>query len=73
MIFWISFPYVADSWANLEGSQETSGIPAVFLLKTSILLFCAVLILQGISMAIHASLVLMGLEAPMPEEQHEGL
>ena len=73
MIFWISFPYVADSWANLEGSQETSGIPAVFLLKTSILLFSGVLILQGISMAIHASLVLIGVEAPMPEEQHEGL
>lgn len=73
MIFWVSFPYVADSWANLEGSQETSGIPAVFLLKTSILLFCAVLILQGLSMMVHAGLVLTGVEAPMAEERHEGL
>ena len=73
MIFWVSFPYVADSWANLEGSQETSGIPGVFVLKTSILLFSVVLILQGISMAIHACLVLSGAEAPVVQEQHEGL
>lgn len=73
MIFWVSFPYVADSWANLEGSQETSGIPAVFLLKTSILLFCTVLILQGLSMMVHAGLVLTDVEAPMAEERHEGL
>lgn len=73
MIFWVSFPYVADSWANLEGSQETSGIPGVFVLKTSILLFSVVLILQGISMAIHACLVLLGAEAPVVQEQHEGL
>src|SRR5712692_4607981 len=28
----LSSPYVARAWATLEGSRETSGLPAVFLL-----------------------------------------
>ena len=34
-------PYVARSWAILERSRETSGLPLVFLLKTLIPLFAA--------------------------------
>ena len=33
-IIWFSWPYVARSWAILERSRETSGLPLVFLLKT---------------------------------------
>lgn len=63
MIFWVSWPYVVNAWAVLEGSQEGRlGIPAVFLLKTVILVFAALLGLQAISLAIHASIRLAGLE-----------
>ena len=55
---WLSLPYVARSWAILERSRETSGIPAVFLLKTLIPLFALLLALQGISQAIRAVAVL---------------
>ncbi|NJO38235.1 MAG: TRAP transporter small permease subunit [Rhizobiales bacterium] len=63
MILWVSWPYVANAWAVLEGSQEGRlGIPAVFLLKTLILVFALLLALQAVSMAVHAGLRLSGLE-----------
>src|SRR5579863_2402364 len=54
----LSVPYVARSWAILEGSRETSGLPFVYLLKTLIPLFAALLGFQGIAQAIRAALVL---------------
>jgi TRAP-type mannitol/chloroaromatic compound transport system permease small subunit len=61
-LIYFSFPYVARSWALLEGSRETSGLPAVFLLKTLIPLFAALLALQGIAQALRATLTLAGVE-----------
>ena len=43
----LSWGYVADSWAVLEGSQEVGGVPAVFLLKTLIPLAALLLLLQA--------------------------
>ncbi len=54
VIFWYSFPYVAQSWRVLEGSRETSGIQAVFLLKSLLLCFAVLMALQGISMLLKA-------------------
>ena len=45
----IGIPYVSASWANLEGSFETSGLQIVFILKSFFLLFALTLSLQGIS------------------------
>jgi TRAP-type mannitol/chloroaromatic compound transport system permease small subunit len=59
-ILYFSWAYVARSWAILEGSREASGLPFVFLLKTLIPVFAAMLILQGIAQAIRASAVLSG-------------
>ena len=68
----ISWPYVSNSWAILESSRESSGIPGVFLLKTAIIAFAVQIGLQGISMTIHSILAIAGdkrelaaLEAPM--------
>ena len=58
-IIWFSWPYVARSWAILERSRETSGLPLVFLLKTLIPLFALTLALQGISQAIKSIAMLM--------------
>ena len=54
VLLYFSWPYVARSWAILERSRETSGIPAVFLLKTLIPLFAVMMALQGIAQAIRA-------------------
>ena len=57
---YVTIPYASQSWAVLEGSKETSGIPAVYLLKRSIFLFCGFLIIQGIALAASSVLTLMG-------------
>jgi TRAP-type mannitol/chloroaromatic compound transport system permease small subunit len=62
LIWWFSWPYVAGSWKVLEGSKETSGIHAVFLLKTVILVFAALMFAQGISLLVRSILTLTGRE-----------
>jgi TRAP-type mannitol/chloroaromatic compound transport system permease small subunit len=46
-----------------ERSRETSGIPAVFVLKTLIPAFAIMFALQGVSQAIRAAQVLAGGDA----------
>lgn len=60
VLVWFSLPYVARSWSILETSVETSGIPALFLLKTLIPLFALLMGMQGIAQAIRAWDVLRG-------------
>ncbi|NNJ97032.1 MAG: TRAP transporter small permease subunit [Gammaproteobacteria bacterium] len=50
MIFiaWISWEYVSDSWAVLEGSREAGGLPGVYLLKSLILVSALMLMLQAL-------------------------
>lgn len=48
-LFWSSLPYVASAWRTLEGSGDTGGIPAVFLLKTIIPVMAVLLFLQGVA------------------------
>ena len=47
-VAWISWEYVIDSWDVLEGSREAGGLPAVFLLKSLILVLALMLILQAL-------------------------
>ena len=55
LLFLVSIDYVRLSWSVLEGSRETSGIPAVFLLKSVILVFAVQLALQAVSGMIKAA------------------
>ena len=48
-IFMVSFDYVMRAWRVLEASQEAGGLPAVFLLKSLILIFSFTMLLQGIA------------------------
>jgi TRAP-type mannitol/chloroaromatic compound transport system permease small subunit len=63
-IFSISWPYVMKSWKVLETSQEGSGLPAVFLLKTVILLYAALVALQGVSLALRSLMTISGVAPP---------
>jgi TRAP-type mannitol/chloroaromatic compound transport system permease small subunit len=54
VLVWLGVPYAARSWAILEHSQETSGLPLVYALKTLIPLFALLMALQGIAQAIRA-------------------
>ena len=55
VLIWLALPYAARSWAILERSQEASGLPLVFLLKTLIPLFALLMALQGVAQAIRAA------------------
>lgn len=68
-IFISSWDYVSASWLRLEGSPEPGGLPTVFLLKSAILLFALLMLLQGISQMIQAGLRLRGY-IPVQEEEH---
>lgn len=58
MVLVLSVPYAARSWAVLEGSVETGGLPLVFAYKTVICVFALLLGLQGLSLAIRSAAVL---------------
>ena len=60
IIGWASWPYLAQSWSVFESSAETSGIPAIYALKSMILAFVVLIAFQGLSLALHAVLTLAG-------------
>jgi len=64
LVLWASVPYVAASWAMMEGSPETSGLPAVYLLKSLILAFSVLMAMQGVALALRAVLTLKGGSIP---------
>ncbi|WJW75467.1 TRAP transporter small permease subunit [Thiohalobacter sp. IOR34] len=51
-ILWVSWNYVAASWALHEGSREAGGLPGVYLLKSAIPLMAILLLLQGLALAL---------------------
>jgi TRAP-type mannitol/chloroaromatic compound transport system permease small subunit len=58
VLIWLSLPYAARSWDILERSQESSGLPLVYLLKTLIPAFALLMALQGVAQAIRALMAL---------------
>ena len=48
-IIFSSWDYVAVSWRIREGSAETSGLPFVYLLKSTIPVLAGLLLLQGVA------------------------
>ncbi|MFV1852329.1 MAG: TRAP transporter small permease subunit [Thalassospira sp.] len=74
MMMIYSYPYVENSWIRLEGSHQTGGLPGLFLYKSVILVFCVLMLLQGLSLAARSVLVLTGhKEFEIKEEEHEGV
>ncbi len=58
-ISWSSWQYILDSWSVLEGSREAGGLPAVFLLKSLILVMTTLLSLQALcQVARHMQLII---------------
>lgn len=72
MVFWVSWPYVVESWVKLEASREAGGLEGLFLLKSMILVFCVLIALQGLSLAARSVLVLKGHPEFLPEEPGVG-
>ncbi|NCC28309.1 MAG: TRAP transporter small permease subunit [Gammaproteobacteria bacterium] len=66
LIIWLGWAYVAESWRVHEASRETGGLPAVYLLKTLILIMPILLLAQGLSNALRNLLFLSGMEEALP-------
>lgn len=60
--------FVTRSWRLYEGSANIGGMPGLFVLKTFILVFCVVVGLQGLAMALRSILVLNDSEHLLPEK-----
>ena len=58
-ICFISWNYVAESWAIREVSPEPGGLPAVFVLKSLMPLMAFNLFLQGLAETLRSALVLV--------------
>jgi TRAP-type mannitol/chloroaromatic compound transport system permease small subunit len=56
----VSGPFILSSWAIAENSGTADGMPAVFLLKSAIWVFCALLFLQGLALLVRRALFLAG-------------
>ena len=61
-ILWASWGYVATSWSLQEGSPEAGGLPLVYILKTAMPAMAVLVMIQGLSQALHCVLVLAGVE-----------
>lgn len=66
-IFFNSWDDVANSWARLEGSEETDGLDLVYVLKTCMLLMPLLVSLQGIAHILRNFLSLRAGQ-PLPEQ-----
>jgi len=58
-ISWVSWEYISNSWAVYEGSREAGGLDGVYLLKSLILVFTGLLILQGFVQTLESFLILI--------------
>ena len=72
MVLVVSWPYVLESWVQLEQSREAGGLPGLFLLKTVIPVFCVLLLAQGLALAGRSVLVLAGHREFAPPDEETG-
>ncbi len=59
-IIWSSWEYVLNSWEILEASRNSGGLPALYLLKSSIIAMAVLLILQGLAQLMQNLLIALG-------------
>ena len=60
VIAYTSAPFVTSSWGIREGSSNADGMPALYLLKSLLWVFCALLFLQGVALIARRALFLAG-------------
>tara|TARA_R110002020_G_scaffold48286_6_gene137667 strand:+ start:31643 stop:32221 length:579 start_codon:yes stop_codon:yes gene_type:complete len=66
VVYQYSMPFVTRAWSYREASANVGGMPGLFILKSFIIAFAALIALQGVAMAIRSILVLSGNEHLVP-------
>ncbi len=60
VLWYYAWPYVAASWRLGEASPQVGGMPGLYLLKSVILGFCVLMMLQGLAICARSALVIGG-------------
>nr|PZN85095.1 MAG: C4-dicarboxylate ABC transporter permease [Pseudomonadota bacterium] len=60
VLWYYAWPYVAASWRLGEASPQVGGMPGLYLLKSVILGFCVLMMLQGLAICARSVLVIGG-------------
>jgi len=55
-----SAPFVLSSWSIRESSSTADGMPAVYLLKSLVWVFCGLMFVQGLALVVRRGLFLAG-------------
>ncbi|MFN3292253.1 MAG: TRAP transporter small permease subunit [Gemmobacter sp.] len=75
-VLWViwnaSYPYVQRSWRLKETSSDVAGLPYVYLLKSFLLVFVAVLAVQGVAFALRNLRILLTGREDAPTVPAEG-
>lgn len=66
VLAWSSSQFVLSSWIIFEPSSQANGMQGLFLLKTVIWVFCAVISLQGLALIARRVLYLNGWDEHAP-------
>lgn len=67
VVYSYAWPFVSRSWRLHEASANVGGMPGLFVLKSFIIAFAALVALQGLAMVFRSVLVLTGNEEMLPE------
>jgi TRAP-type mannitol/chloroaromatic compound transport system permease small subunit len=68
VVIYYGLPFVQRSWRILENSANIGGMPGLYVLKTFIVVFGVLMILQGIAMLIRSVLVLNNRDDLIPAD-----
>ena len=58
VLVWFGWPFLARSWSLFEASGQAGGCQGYFILKSAIVLFAAVVAIQGLALFCRSLLVL---------------
>jgi len=72
VVYIYSMPFVVRAWSYSEASANVGGMPGLYILKSFIILFVALLALQGIAMIARSIVVLGGRSDLLPASQRYG-
>jgi len=67
VVYVYSIPFVSRAWSYSEASANVGGMPGLYILKSFIIVFVALLALQGLAMILKSIVVLAGRSDLLPE------
>ncbi len=65
VVIW-GWPYVEQSWTYNEASRNAGGLPALYLVKSFIIVFAVLVFIHGLALALRSILILNGRDDLVP-------